>query len=494
MSAVDVLDILRMKQSSFKEFQWDNLIIPPMEYFLTPQDVEQLHYIATSIRLSCKLEKKYEMIDNIMTYRGFKRFSGGTNRVVYRFYEDPRFVAKIAIDKVGMQDNPKEFRNQFLLKPYVTKMFYVSPCGTVGLAERVIPIKNKDEFKAIAGDVFEMLVCKILGKYVVEDIGTKYFMNYGLRPGMGPVLLDYPYVYKLDGKKLFCNIKDSITGISCDGEIDYDVGFNHLVCTKCGKIYLASDLRDDSEDNKIIIKGGLSNMKMVIHEADGEDRVINPIKSEDIMVRPKVDKVKSMKMKMVINTPTGRVSTDERPVSIDCEQPKFKDYGIRTKISRPDDSDTKSVPSTEAVDQQAEESNNKITQNAEDTENTVIETENEENDNPPVNDDHNPDDDSIMESYVDKDEGRKCEVVPDQDDYSYDVPPDDEPEDEDSDESEEDEVVDKEPPSLIPESNGYTPIANRTIIAEKRQVGGPKVGSSFIKKTRHKSFPIERLD
>ena len=58
-------------------------------------------------------------------------------------------------------------------------MFYISPCGTVGFAERVLPIKNKKEFKEIAPDVFEILVNKILGKYVMEDVGTKYFMNYG---------------------------------------------------------------------------------------------------------------------------------------------------------------------------------------------------------------------------------------------------------------------------------------------------------------------------
>lgn len=284
MAKVDVLDILRAKRSSPLEFNFDSLWIPPIHYYLTPQDIEALRKIATSIRLSSKLEQKYQMIDNIMRMRGFKRFSAGTNRVVYSFLEDDRFVVKIAIDKVGMQDNPREFENQFLLKPYVTKMFYISPCGTVGFAERVLPVKNRAEFKEIASDVFDILVHKILGKYVVEDIGTKYFMNFGIRMGMGPVLLDYPYVYKLDGKKLFCTKEDPMTRIRCDGEIDYDSGFNHLVCTRCGKIYLASDLRDNSIDNKIIIKGG-TQMKIALKEGD---RVIStPIPTDDVMVRPK---------------------------------------------------------------------------------------------------------------------------------------------------------------------------------------------------------------
>ena len=283
MAKVDVLDILRAKKQSPLEFNFDNLWIPPMEFFLTPDDVESLRRIATSLRLSSKIELKYKMIDDIMRNRGFRRFSAGTNRVVYSFLEDNRFVVKIAVDKVGMQDNPMEYENQFLLKPYCAKMFYISPCGTVGFAERVLPIKNKEEFRQIASDVFDVLVHKILGEYVMEDIGTKYFMNYGIRYGYGPVLLDYPFLYKLDGKKLFCNKVNPATNEPCNGEIDYDCGFNHLVCARCGKIYLATDLRDDSVDNKIIIKGGIQ-MKIMLKK--GNEIISKPIAADDVMVRP----------------------------------------------------------------------------------------------------------------------------------------------------------------------------------------------------------------
>ena len=284
MARIDVLDILRTKKQTPLEFDFDNLWIPPMNVYLTPQDVESLRRIATSLRLSSKIELKYKMIDDIMRNRGFKRFSAGTNRVVYSFLEDDRFVVKIAVDKVGMQDNPLEYQNQALLKPYCTKMFYISPCGTVGFAERVLPIKNRREFKEIASDVFDILINKILGKYVMEDIGTKYFMNYGIRRNDGPVLLDYPFIYKLDGKKLFCNKTHPVSNEPCNGEIDYDAGFNHLVCTRCGKIYLASDLRDDSIDNKIIIKGGIQ-MKIVLKK--GDKIISSPIPMDEVMVRPK---------------------------------------------------------------------------------------------------------------------------------------------------------------------------------------------------------------
>ena len=302
MAKIDVLDILKVKKQSPLEFEFDNLWIPPMHFYLTQQDVDALRSIATSIRLSSNIQKKYKMIDEIMRPRGFKRFSAGTNRIVYSFSEDDRFLVKIAVDKVGMQDNPLEFQNQFLLKPYVAKMFYTSPCGTVGFAERVLPIKNKAEFREIAEDVFEILVNKILGQYVVEDVGTKFFMNWGIRFGHAPVLLDYPYIYKLDGNKLFCTkLVDPLTGQTCDGEIDYDCGFNHLVCTKCGKIYLACNLRDDSIENNIVIKGG-STMKVTITR--GKDVLTSSIKSEEVIKRPAPEAPKTGVVKAeVVNVP-----------------------------------------------------------------------------------------------------------------------------------------------------------------------------------------------
>lgn len=301
MAKIDVLDILRAKKCSPAEFNFDSMWIPPMQCYLSNEDVEYLRRIATSIKLSSKIEQKYKMIDDLMRARGFKRFSAGTNRVVYSCLEDTRFVVKIAVDKVGMQDNPMEYKNQFLLKPYVTKMFYHSPCGTVGFVERVLPIKNKAEFKEIAGDVFDILVHKILGEYVMEDIGTKYFMNWGVRVNQSPVLLDYPYLYKLDGNKLYCTKSDPMTGQMCNGEIDYDVGFNHLVCTRCGKVYLASDLRDNSIDNKIIIKRGGTQMSI---EVKLGDKVIgSPIQVDDVMKRPAKRRV-STGLVVSVNDPT----------------------------------------------------------------------------------------------------------------------------------------------------------------------------------------------
>ena len=75
-------------------------------------------------------------------------------------------------------------------------------------------------------------------------------MNFGIREGFGPVLLDFPYVYKLDGEKLFCN-RPTPDGEFCGGVIDYDAGFNGLYCTKCGAMYKAKELEEAIKDQSV---------------------------------------------------------------------------------------------------------------------------------------------------------------------------------------------------------------------------------------------------
>ena len=271
MDRQDVLKrLLYPKCKSAIEFQFDSLLVNPLLSYVTVQDIAQLYKIATSLKYSSKPKEKYAMIDKIMTNRGFKKMASGTNRVTYRCLNDYRIVIKIAIDKVGLSDNGNEYRNQQILKPFVTKCFEVSPCGTVGLFERVVPITSREEFINISDDIFD-LINNLIGKYVLEDIGEKFYMNYGLREGFGPVLLDYPYVFELDGRKLKCNVPEPFDPKGyCGGEIDYDLGYNDLVCKKCGKRYLATELKSDikSDKAKIIIEGEDISMRCTLRRGD----------------------------------------------------------------------------------------------------------------------------------------------------------------------------------------------------------------------------------
>ena len=248
-----ILDRIKSRTMTKDEFNFDRLQAPPLCMLLSPFDIQELHSIATSLKWSAKPQLRYQAIDNVMRRRGFIKFVAGTNRVAYRHPEDTRFLIKIACDDVGMRDNPAEYNNQFIFKPFVTKCFEVSPCGTVGVFERVNPITSREEFLSVAEDIFEVINEWFIGEYVVADFGSKFFMNWGIREGLGPGLLDYPYMYKLDGNKLYCKAPDphSPTG-KCDGVIDYDAGYNFLHCTKCGVVYKAKELEQKIKNHSLI--------------------------------------------------------------------------------------------------------------------------------------------------------------------------------------------------------------------------------------------------
>ena len=335
---------MKSKQVDPIKFQFDIMQIPPISYFLSDQDITDLRNIATSLRLSAKIDVKRKLMDDIMRRRGFKRFQAGTNRIIYRFEESQAFVAKVAIDRVGMKDNPNEFKNQELLKPFVTKTFHVSNCGTVALSERVEPIIRPSEFEMIAEDVYELITNKILGIYVMEDIGTKYFMNWGTRVGFGPVLLDYPYLFELDGDKLMCNVPDPITNIPCGGEIDYDYGFNELICKKCGKRYLARDLKRNITENNVIMNTIIGGGKypMIVQIKRGDEIIANSDSSSDTIIKPhmrKVNKTRKMKKEfdVVIQNyrPQGTVATKEDEDVATPEKDNSKIVEVALDMSEP---------------------------------------------------------------------------------------------------------------------------------------------------------------
>lgn len=285
MARVDVLSKLYATKVSPLDFVWENLTAPPMLSLLSLEDIFNLNRIATSNKLTSKPKEKYRLIDQIVRIRGFKKIASGTNRVVYKYLNDQSICIKIAFDKVGIKDNPMEYRNQFLLKPFVTRMFEVSQCGTVALCERVEPIVTKEEFLNVANDIFDMLINNIIGKYVVNDIGSRFYQNYGIRVGFGPVLLDYPYVFEVDGKKLICNNTDPITKVPCLGEIDFDDGLNFIRCTKCGKEFHARQLEKSVYERNIIVetRGVKSHMSISLFRGDQLVKTIETGKESNVI-------------------------------------------------------------------------------------------------------------------------------------------------------------------------------------------------------------------
>ena len=223
-------------------FDWEHFTHAPISSYISLPEIQYFDHIATSAKLAGKSKRyKIDMMSEVLRPKGFIYMTAGTNRVVFRNDYDQSFLLKIGFDSTGINDSLREFHNQEVLKPFVPKVFDTSARGTIGLVERVHPILNRAEFTSVAGQIFDILNKKILGKYVLEDIGTDFFKNWGLRDGFGPVLLDYPYVYEIDGSKLVCN-KPLPDGTLCKGLIDYDDGFNTLVCELCGRRHTAKSL------------------------------------------------------------------------------------------------------------------------------------------------------------------------------------------------------------------------------------------------------------
>lgn len=310
-----ILNMMYRGTTTIEDFNWDAMTTVPILYLMTPQDIDYIKNLILSPRYSGNNKYKMEKIDEIMHLRGFSRFAGGTNRLVYIHPSAPNAVFKVAIDSVGINDNPAEFRNQNFLKPYCCKVFECTPCGTIASFEKVDRITTFEEFYSIADDYYYIIVNVILGKYVMDDIGIDYFMNIGIRVGCHPVLLDFPYLFELDGRKLeCCNVLDD--GRICGGEIDYDGGFNKLICKKCGRVFRARDLAKPPKEGGILLrqKGG-RRMKLEITRGGKVIKTYDTTIERDYLSRNDRDVTNNRVAEVVLNRVEVKVNKTTNPVA-----------------------------------------------------------------------------------------------------------------------------------------------------------------------------------
>lgn len=340
-----ILEKMKGRMMSAEEFDFERLQAPPLYSLLSYQDIEQLRKLATSIKYAGRPIERMQMIDKILVNRGFRKFTGGTNRAIYKFLENDQILIKVATDAVGIGDSPREFMNQQYYKPFVPKVFEVSPCGTVGLFERVVPITSREEFLSVAPYIYDIILNWFVGEYVCDDIGTEYFMNWGIRKGFGAVLLDFPYSYKLDGNKLFCNKPDETQpGGICGGVIDYDDGFNHLRCSKCGAEYKALELKKAIETNTIIQKGGRTKMKVGYGYDDGT--IVEAATEKYIDTAPKLVPNKKGKPVKTGKLTAVAYSSGKRVVNATKEDDKNKPKIVAKAVEGEDNVKDKSNPDT----------------------------------------------------------------------------------------------------------------------------------------------------
>lgn len=247
---------------------WDNLYRPPLYQYIPQYVFTKLHEYINDRRLYNRPKERFKVVNELLEPIGLKPLASGTNRRTFYCTYDPNIVFKLASDSVGMSDNLNEFTMQKLLKPFFAKMFSVTPDGLMSLSERVETMKEKDYKLIWSEHIFQIINDLLMRGYIMEDIGSNFFKNWGIRIGYGPVLLDCPYIYKVDKSKLKCpRIINRLTGEICNGEIDYNYekGMSEIICTKCGTRYYASELaeRYPSESFTKIVKGREYRMGMI---------------------------------------------------------------------------------------------------------------------------------------------------------------------------------------------------------------------------------------
>ena len=301
LPGVDIKEILMKGSTNVNNFNYDRLQESvPLYQLFTEQDIYSLYKIATSIRYAGNKRKKLDEIAKIMKPKGFSRLAGGTNRVVYYHPDIPDMIWKIATDDTGLNDNPSEMYNQNFIKPYCCKVFSCHPSGVIASFERVERFVNYYEFECNRDCIFEIITKILIGKYVLEDFGIDYFMNWGVRVGFGPVILDFPYIYELDGNKLKCGLRLE-DGTICNGEIDYTPGFNKLVCTKCGAEHRARELGNKLKDSSMDLERKGKTMKITIMR--GDEVVRTSYQKDTVEYLGRAAKAKSWKNKTKSNDP-----------------------------------------------------------------------------------------------------------------------------------------------------------------------------------------------
>lgn len=235
-------EALRYRTAS--EIAFDELQGPSVDMLLSPEEIEEID--ALTKKSSWRFPQKFEVLDSIFKPKGYKRGHCGTNRVVYVPLWSDKFVVKVALDRAAKANMPNEIVNQKYLKPFVCKCFDIDKYGNIGVYERVIPILTLDQLWEIRGDVYE-IIQKFIKRFVIDDFGTKVFKNWGVRPGFGPVLLDYADMYLIDPETLYCrgiaDASDPKHLKYCGGRIGYTAGYNSLVCLDCGRPAKAAEFK-----------------------------------------------------------------------------------------------------------------------------------------------------------------------------------------------------------------------------------------------------------
>ena len=246
---------------------WISIQRPPIESYISPEALYNLRCLVNDPAWMNRTAKKKKEARKILQTCGISQIAAGTNRMCFGCEQDPGIVFKLGLDRIGRSDNIAEYYNQYFLNGFGAKIIHVLPDGILGMCERV-QVMDQRTYAEYSDIIFRLITHWAVNEHVlIEDIGCNFFKNWGVRLGFGPVLLDYPYVYKVSPFKLVCHRKDPMTQQECMGHIDYDPGLNQIVCDRCGVRYGISDIADmnvgDLVKRAISMKGKVLSMALV---------------------------------------------------------------------------------------------------------------------------------------------------------------------------------------------------------------------------------------
>lgn len=184
--------------------------------------------------------RRADVLSKYLKQFGFKELGCGTNRIVFTHVDIPDRAFKIALDSRGIMDNNMEEKLFNDLKDFVPQ-FYDNN-GLILIAERVTPLKHSSDYYEYADDI-QHVIDSIAPRYILNDIGPKSFLNWGVDNVGRFVILDYAYLTPMNGCR-------TLTCRKCGSGLTYNTDLTMIKCTnkKCKAVYSIGDIAGSHVD------------------------------------------------------------------------------------------------------------------------------------------------------------------------------------------------------------------------------------------------------
>ena len=180
------------------------------------------------------LIKRADIIKSIMEELEFEEIGCGTNRIVFIHEDYPTYVFKIALDSRGVLDNNNEFKLTNIMKSSKKQIITTNyeSIGVISIAER-INVFTKYDMEEAKDTIMKIL--EVIGKYfILNDVGTKAYKNWGYDNDGNIKCLDYAYLTSIENV-----VRNKCT---CGGQLNYTENMLDFRCTECDKLFTYNDI------------------------------------------------------------------------------------------------------------------------------------------------------------------------------------------------------------------------------------------------------------